>query len=358
MKPIGKTTARGQVPFLAAALLALLGAGCGKQSSDQTTPGGTATPNATASSGAGLNGAGATFPAPLYQQWFQEYKTKTGVAINYQPVGSGGGIKNITAKSVDFGASDAPMNDAEMKAAPGIQHIPTVAGAVCIAYNTPGVPPHLHLSGDVIAKMFLGQIKAWNDPALLALNPGQNLPNTPIIACHRSDGSGTTNIFTTYLSQISPAWKQSVGAGKSVKWPNGLGGKGNAGVAQLLKQNAGGVGYIEQGYAVTNKIPYADVQNAKGNFIAPSVESATAAAQGVTLPPDFREVITNTADPQGYPITGFTFLLVYPNAGKPELKKFLQWAMTDGQKDAAALYYAPLPSSVQKRALDVVNSMK
>lgn len=350
MKPIIRTTT---CALSAAALLALLSAGCGKQSTDQgATSGGT-----TASAGAGLNGAGATFPEPLYQKWFQEYKDKTGIAINYQAIGSGGGIKNITAKAVDFGASDAPMNDAEMKAAPSILHVPTVAGAVCVAYNVAGVPAHLHLSGDVIAKIFLGQIKTWNDPAIAALNPGAALPATPISTAHRSDGSGTTNIFTTYLSDISPAWKQAAGSGKSVKWPNGLGGKGNSGVAQLLKQNEGSIGYIELAYAITNKIGYADVENAKGNFIAPSVESATAAAQGVTLPPDFRKVITNTSDPNGYPITGFTFLLVYPDS-KPELKKFLQWAMTDGQKDAAALYYAPLPPSVQKRAQDEVNALK
>ena len=348
MKPNGTMTTY----TLAAALLALLGAGCGKQSSDQGTASG-----GTSGGGTSLNGAGATFPQPLYQQWFQEYKDKTGVAINYQAIGSGGGIKNITAKSVDFGASDAPMNDAEMKAAPGILHVPTVAGAVCVAYNVPGVPAHIHLTGDVIAKMFLGRIKTWNDPAITALNPGKPLPATPISTAHRSDGSGTTNIFTTYLSEISPDWKQTVGAGKSVKWPNGLGGKGNSGVAQLLKQNEGSVGYIELGYAITNKIDYADVQNAKGSFIAPSVASATAAAQGVTLPPDFRKVITNTTDPDGYPITGFTFLLVYPDS-KPELKKFLQWAMTDGQKDAPTLYYAPLPPSVQKRAQDEVNTLK
>ena len=350
MKPIIRTTT---CALSAAALLALLGAGCGKQSTDQgATSGGT-----TASAGAEMNGAGATFPEPLYQKWFQEYKDKTGVAINYQAIGSGGGIKNITAKAVDFGASDAPMNDAEMKAAPGILHVPTVAGAVCVAYNVAGVPAHLHLSGDVIAKIFLGQIKTWNDPAIAALNPGAALPATPISTAHRSDGSGTTNIFTTYLSDISPVWKQAAGSGKSVKWPNGLGGKGNSGVAQLLKQNEGSIGYIELAYAITNKIGYADVENAKGNFIAPSVDSATAAAQGVTLPPDFRKVITNTSDPNGYPITGFTFLLVYPDS-KPELKKFLQWAMTDGQKDAAALYYAPLPPSVQKRAQDEVNALK
>jgi len=340
----------------AAALLALLGAGCGKQGSDSGTSGGAGS-GATASAGAGLNGAGATFPEPLYQKWFQEYKGKTGVAINYQAIGSGGGIKNITAKAVDFGASDAPMSDVEMKAAPGILHVPTVAGAVCIAYNVPGVPAHIHLTGDVIAKMFLSQIKTWNDPAIATLNPTIKLPATAIVTAHRSDGSGTTNIFTTYLSDVSGDWKQGVGMGKSVKWPNGLGAKGNTGVAQLVQQNQGSVGYVELAYAVQNKIPFADVQNARGSFVAPSVEFATAAASGVTLPPDFRKVITNTADPNGYPITGFTFLLVYPDS-KPEVKKFLQWAMTDGQKDAAALYYAPLPPSVQKRAQDEVNALK
>lgn len=332
--------------------LALLGTGCGKQSGE-AGGGGTSSPGATTS----LNGAGATFPQPLYQKWFQEYDKKAGVAINYQAIGSGGGIKNITAKAVDFGASDAPMNDEEMKAAPEVLHIPTVAGAVCVAYNVPGVPDHLHLSGDVIAKIFLGQITKWNDPAITALNAGKTLPATLITPCHRSDGSGTTNIFTTYLGQVSPAWQSGVGAGKSVKWPNGQGGKGNAGVAQLLKQNAGTVGYVELAYAETNKIAYADVQNAKGNFIAPSVASATAAAQGVTLPADFRKVITNTDDPQGYPITGFTFLLVRPDA-KPELKSFLKWALTDGQADAAPLYYAPLPADVQKKALAVVDGLK
>ncbi len=332
-----------------AVAVALLGTGCGKQSGS----GGTSSSSAATS----LNGAGATFPQPLYQKWFQEYDKKTGVAINYQPIGSGGGIKNITAKSVDFGASDAPMNDDEMKAAPEVLHIPTVAGAVCVAYNVPGVPAHLHLSGEVIANMFLGKITKWNDPAITKLNPTATLPATGIQAMHRADGSGTTNIFTTYLSQVSPEWQKSVGAGKSVSWPNGQAGKGNSGVAQLLTQNAGSVGYIELAYAETNKIAYADVENAKGNFIAPSVASATAAAQGVTLPPDFRKVITNTDDPQGYPITGFTFLLVRPDAN-PALKDFLKWALTDGQKDAAAMYYAPLPDDVQKKAMAVVDGLK
>ena len=303
-----------------------------------------------------LNGAGATFPAPLYQKWVTEYNQDKHVQINYQPIGSGGGIKNITAHSVDFGASDAPMNAAELAAAPGILHIPTVAGAVTVAYNIPGVGPGIHLTGDVIADIFLGKIANWNDPRITRLSPGTKFPNLGIAPFHRSDGSGTTNAFTTYLSQISPDWKNGPGAGKSVRWVKGLGGKGNPGVAALIKQTEGGIGYIELAYAVQNVISYAAVRNASGKFVYPSVESTTLAAEGSTLPPDFRKVITNTSAPGGYPITAFTFLLVYPNA-KPELKSFLEWALTTGQKDAAGLYYAPLPANVQKRALAVVDRL-
>ncbi|MBV9851500.1 MAG: phosphate ABC transporter substrate-binding protein PstS [Armatimonadetes bacterium] len=348
--------------LLAVAALALLGAGCSNNSGGEnggggTTPsGGGATPNAAGGS-AQLTGAGGTFPAPLYNNWFQEYGKAHGLTINYQPIGSGGGIKNITAKTVDFGASDAPMNDTEMKAAPGILHVPTVAGAVTVAYNVPGVPAHLHLTGPVIAGIFLGTIKTWNDPQIKQLNPSVNLPASPIIACHRSDGSGTTNIFTTYLSEVSPEWK-SVGAGKSVNWPNGLGGKGNAGVAQLVQKSAGAVGYVELAYVLQNNITYADVQNKSGKFIAPSVASATAAVAGVTLPDDFRAVPVNTPAPDGYPITGFTFLLVYKTGTKPQVKDFLKWALTDGQKDAAGLFYAPLPDPVQKKALAAVSSIQ
>jgi phosphate transport system substrate-binding protein len=304
-----------------------------------------------------LNGAGATFPAPLYQKWFQVYKEKTGVEINYQAIGSGGGIKAITAKSVDFGASDAPMSVAELAKAPGIMHIPTVAGAVVVAYNIPGVGPGIRLSPDVIADIFLGKITNWSDPRIAKLNPGTNFPTQGITPFHRSDGSGTTNIFTTYLSQVSSDWSDNVGSGKSVKWLKGLGGKGNPGVAALIKQTDGGIGYIELAYAVKNVISYAAVRNAKGNFIYPDVASTTIAADGSTLPADFRKVITNTAAPKGYPITGFTFLLVY-NTTKPEVKSFLQWAMTDGQSYATDLLYAPLPASVQKKALAAVNSLK
>jgi phosphate transport system substrate-binding protein len=305
-----------------------------------------------------LNGAGATFPQPLYQKWFQEYNDKTGVEINYQGIGSGGGIKNITARSVDFGASDAPMSDAEMAKAPGILHIPTVAGAVTVAYNVPGVGPGIHLTGDVLAEIYLGQITNWNDSRITGLSPGTTFPNLPITTFHRSDGSGTTNIFTTYLSQISGDWASSVGAGKSVKWPEGLGGKGNPGVAALINQTSGGIGYIELAYAVHNNISYAAVRNAKNKFIYPSVDSTTAAAAGSSLPPDFRKVITNTSAPDGYPITGFTFLLVYKTGTKPELKQFLQWMLTDGQQEAASLLYAPLPENVRQRALAAVNSIQ
>lgn len=305
-----------------------------------------------------LTGAGATFPAPLYLKWFQEYKASNGVQINYQAIGSGGGIKAITGHTVDFGASDAPMNADEMRAAPGILHIPTVAGPVCLAYNIPGIGPGLTLSGEVIADIFEGKITKWNDPRIASINKGTNMPGTSIFTAHRSDGSGTTNILTTYLSQVSPSWKSNVGAGKSVHWPVGLGGKGNQGVAQLVKQNDGGIGYIELSYAVTNNITYAAVRNQKGKAIYPTVATTTIAASGVELPADFRKVITNTTAPGGYPITGFTFLLVYKNGTKPAMKKFLEWALTTGQTEAASSYYAPLPANVKARALAAVASIQ
>ncbi len=306
-----------------------------------------------------INGAGATFPAPLYLKWFQEYSEKTGAQINYQAIGSGGGIKNITAHSVDFGASDAPMNKAELDAAPGILHIPTVAGAVVVAYNLPGIGAGIKLTPSVVADIFLGKITKWNDRAITSLNPGTNFPNLAISPAHRSDGSGTTNIFTTWLSEVSPEWGGENGprAGKSVHWPIGLGGKGNQGVAQYLKATEGGIGYIELNYAVTNVIAYAQIRNAKGRFIYPTVKTTTIAADGVTLPADFRKVIVNTSAPEGYPITGFTFLLVYKNGTRPEVKKLLEWCLTTGQEDAADLQYAPLPPGVQKRALAAVASM-
>ena len=305
-----------------------------------------------------INGAGATFPNPLYQKWFQEYHGEGGPAVNYQAIGSGGGIKNITAHAVDFGASDAPMNAAEMSAAPGILHIPTVAGAVVVAYNIPGVGPGIQLTPTVIADIFLGKITKWNDPAIVKINRGTNFPSTTIAPVHRSDGSGTTNIFTTYLAETSGEWASSVGAGKSVHWPNGLGGKGNQGVAQYIKTNEGSIGYIELNYAVTNVIPYAAVRNAKGVGIYPTVESTTIAVDAVPLPADFRKVAVNTSAAKGYPITGFTYLLVYRNGTKPEVKKMLQWMLTTGQKDAGPMYYAPLPAGVRQRALAAVSTIR
>ena len=305
-----------------------------------------------------LTGAGATFPAPLYLKWFQEYKGSNGVQINYQAVGSGAGIKAITGHTVDFGATDAPMNADELRNAPGILHIPTVAGPVCIAYNIQGVGPGLTLSGDVIADIFEGKITKWNDSRIANINKGTKLPGTSIFTAHRSDGSGTTNILTTYLGQVSPSWKSNVGAGKSVHWPVGLGGKGNQGVAQLVKQNDGGIGYVELAYAVNNNITYAAVRNQKGKAIYPTVATTTIAASGVEMPADFRKVITNTTAPGGYPITGFTFVLVYKNGTKPAMKKFLEWALTTGQTQAAASYYAPLPANVKTRALAAVASIQ
>ena len=305
-----------------------------------------------------LTGAGATFPAPLYLKWFQEYKQQTGVQINYQAIGSGGGIKAISGHTVDFGATDAPMSTDELRNAPGILHIPTVAGPVCIAYNIPGIGPGLSLTGDVIADIFEGKITKWNDPRIAKINKGTNMPNTNIFTAHRSDSSGTTNIFTTYLSQVSPSWKANIGSGKAVHWPVGLGGGKNQGVAQLVKQNEGGIGYIELAYAVTNHIYYAAVRNQKGKFVYPTVETTTLAASGVDLPQDFRKVITNTAAPGGYPITGFTFLLIYKNGTKPAMKKFLQWALTTGQGDAGPSQYAPLPANVKTRALAAVASIQ
>ncbi len=304
-----------------------------------------------------ITGAGSTFAAPLYQKWAQEFKPSSGIQVNYQPIGSSGGIKNITAHSVDFGATDGPMSADQLRAAPGILHIPTVAGAVVVAYNVPGIGAGLRMTPDVIADIFLGKITNWNDPRISRLNPGIKFPNLAIAPFHRSDGSGTTGIFTNYLSQVSPEWKSSVGQGNAVRWPVGLGGNRNAGVTALIQQYPGGIGYIELAYAVQHVVAYALVQNAKGKFIYPSVESTTLAADGASLPPDFRKIITNTAAPGGYPITGFTWILVFTNA-RPEVKKFLEWSLTSGQTTCKDLLYAPLPASIQKRALAAVATIK
>ena len=310
-----------------------------------------------------INGAGATFPYPIYSKWFDEYaKVDPSVRFNYQSIGSGGGQKQILAQTVDFGASDGPMSDDNLAKAPGkLLHIPTVAGADVVAYNLPGNPA-LKFDADAIAGVFLGQIKKWNDPKIAALNPGIKLPDQDIVVVHRSDGSGTTYIWTDYLSKISSEWKQKVGTNTSVNWPTGLGGKGNEGVAGQIKQTPGALGYVELIYAVQNKMPYADVKNASGEFVKASVESITAAMATAQIPDDFRFSMTNAPGKDAYPIAGATWLLVYEQQkdsmkGK-KLVEFLKWAMKDGEKMARDLQYAPLPENVQERVLKRVDEIK
>ena len=308
--------------------------------------------NAVAGEALLINGAGATFPYPLYSKWFYEYqKLRPELKFNYQSIGSGGGIKQITEQTVDFGASDAPLSDYEMTnlKAP-IVHIPTVLGGVVLAYNNPEIGGALKLSGSVIADIFMGTVKKWNDPKIAALNPVITLPNSAILVVHRSDGSGTTYVFTDYLTKVSRAWKMKVGTNKSVSWPVGLGAKGNEGVTGLVKEMPGSIGYIELGYAMQNKIPVASLQNKSGNFVAPSIESISAAAAGTSMPADYRVSLTDPSGVQAYPISSFTYLLIYKNQADPmkgkALTDFLKWAIHDGQKMAAPLYYSPLPASV------------
>jgi phosphate transport system substrate-binding protein len=296
-----------------------------------------------------INGAGATFPFPLYSKWFAEYnKLHPDLRFNYQSIGSGGGVKQITERTVDFGASDAPMSDAEMAKAPGIVHIPTVLGAVAVVYN--GAPAGLKLTPEVLADIFLGKITRWNDPKLQSI-PGQpKLPDAAITVAHRSDGSGTTAVFTDYLSKISPTWKTSVGTGKAVKWPVGLGGKGNEGVTGSVKSTPGSIGYVELAYANQNKLTMAAIKSADGEFVMPSIESTSAAAAGVEMPADFRVSITNSKGKGAYPISSFTYILIYKeqtDAAKGKaIGNFLWWAIHDGQKLAGPLDYAPLPKPV------------
>ncbi len=296
-----------------------------------------------------VNGAGATFPFPLYSKWFSELnKLHPDLKFNYQSIGSGGGVKQITEKTVDFGASDAPMTDAELQKAPGVLHLPMVLGAVAVVYS--GAPDGLRLTGDVVADVFLGKIGKWSDPRIAALNPGAKLPDLAITVAHRADGSGTTAVFTDYLAKVSPGWKTQVGAGKSVKWPVGLGGKGNEGVTGVVKSSPGAIGYVELAYAKQNKLPMAAIKNADGAFVLPSVEATSEAAAGVVLPPDFRVSITDAKGKGAYPISSFTYLLVYKEQADPAKGKalgvFLWWAIHDGQKLAPPLDYAPLPKPV------------
>ncbi len=309
-----------------------------------------------------LNGAGATFPYPIYSKWFDEYnKIHPDIKINYQSIGSGGGIKQFTAKTVDFGATDGPMSDKEIFAVDGKPvHIPTVLGAVVPTFNVPGVA-NLVFDGNILAGIFLGTIKSWDDPAIKGLNPEAALPPSPITVVHRADGSGTTYCFTDYLSAVSPEWKKTVGTGKAVNWPVGLGGKGNEGVAGLVKQTSGAIGYVELIYAKSNNLAYGAVKNRAGKAVLASVEAVSAAAASAKIPADFRVSIVNASGDTSYPISTFTWLLVYEkNSGKTGavLKEFLVWMLEDGQKLAPNLGYAPLPANVNDMVKARIQSIK
>jgi phosphate transport system substrate-binding protein len=313
-----------------------------------------------------INGAGATFPYPLYSKWFSEYaKVDPTVKFNYQSIGSGGGIKQITAQTVDFGASDKFLSDQELKAAPGkLLHIPTVMGAVVVTYNLPGIASGLKLKSEDVADIFLGKITKWNDKRISDDNPGVKLPDQPIIVVHRSDGSGTTSIFTDYLASVSPEWAKQVGKGASVKWPVGLGGKGNEGVAGQVKTTGNSIGYVELAYAFENKLPYASLRNKSGSFVEPSIKTTSAAAAGAakSMPADYRMSLVNQPGKDAYPIVGFTWLLVYEQQkdavkGK-KIVEFLNWELKKGQKMANALLYAPLPENVAKMVEKTVKTIR
>jgi phosphate transport system substrate-binding protein len=313
-----------------------------------------------------INGAGATFPYPIYSKWFSEYnKLHPTVQINYQSIGSGGGIQQITKETVFFGATDGPMSDEQLKAAPGpILHFPTVLGAVVPIYNLPGVTTELKFSGQLLADIYLGKVTKWNDAAIAKLNAGAKLPASDITVVHRSDGSGTTYIWADYLSKLSPEWKSKVGVGASPNWPTGVGGKGNEGVSGLVTQTPGSIGYVELIYALQNKISYGPVQNAAGEFVKGSVASVTTAAAGAAanMPADFRVSITNAPGKDAYPISSFTWLLLYESpkdkAQSKTMVEFLKWALADGQKYCADLGYAPLPGSVIKLELAALQKVK
>jgi phosphate transport system substrate-binding protein len=316
-----------------------------------------------------LNGAGATFPYPIYSKWFNEYqKTHPNVQINYQSIGSGGGIRQVTEATVDFGASDVPMTDdqlkeAETKLKTKVFNLPTVLGAVVPAYNIPGVTGEVKFSPEVLAGIYLGKISNWNDPLIAKDNPGSKFPNQEIIVVHRSDGSGTSFIWTDYLSKVSADWKSQVGSGASLKWPKGLGGKGNEGVAGSIRQLAGSIGYVELIYAVQKNIPYGSIKNAAGNYVKATLDGVTAAAASAPqMPADFRVSITNSPGKDAYPISSFTWMLIPAQAKDPAkgkiLTDFLNWMLGDGQKLAAPLSYASLPDSVVAKEKETIKQIK
>ncbi len=334
--------------FLVAAAAALLVAGSGRAQTVQ------------------IDGAGATFPYPIYSKWFSEYnKLHPDAQINYQSIGSGGGIRQLTNQTVFFGATDGPMTAEQMQAAPGrILHLPTVLGGVVPIYNIPGVDAELKFTGKALADIFLGKVTKWNDPAIAGSNPGVQLPASDITVTHRSDGSGTTYIFVDFLSKVSPDFKKTVGVATSVNWPAGIGGKGNEGVAGLVKQSPGSIGYVELIYALQNKIAYGSVQNMSGEFVRASVDAVTTAAAVAAkqMPPDFRVSITNAPGPGVYPISSFTWLLFYENPKDKKKAKimvdFVRWALGDGQKYCKDLGYAPLPEGVVALETEALKRIK
>lgn len=354
---------------LVASFLAFSLTGCGGELPSGSTAPATSAQGPTTSAQMGpvsLNGAGATFPQPLYLEWIGAFTSKNkGIKINYQGIGSGGGIQQFTQMTVDFGASDAPMKDEEIAAAEQasgstVLHIPTVFGAVVLAYNLPGVS-ELKLDQAVLAAIFLGKITKWNDPALAALNPNVTLPDMAIQPVHRSDASGTTSIFTGYLAKVNKDWKESVGAGKDVKWPVGIGAQGNDGVAAVVQQQPGSIGYVELSYALETGLPTAALQNKSGAFIAPTLESTSAAAVGIEIPDDLRFSASDSASKEAYPIVGATWILAYEkmkDAAKAEaLKAFLTWALNEGGAIAEELHYAPLPEELKVKALAKIESI-
>ncbi|MBS1946510.1 MAG: phosphate ABC transporter substrate-binding protein PstS [Bacteroidetes bacterium] len=342
--------------FALISLASCSGGGSSENKNDSTATG--------SSSNNTLIGAGSSFDNPLFSKMFAEYNKATGLKVNYQSVGSGAGISQLTNKTIDFGASDAPMNAKQDSAVSSpVLHIPVTAGAVVISYNLPEVKDTILLTSSVLADIFLGKIKNWNDPKIANINKGVKFPSTAILIAHRSDGSGTSNIFTTYLSKVSEEWNTKVGKGSSVNWPVGLGGKGNEGVAGLIKQTPGAIGYIELAYAVQNNMPYSKVQNKAGNFITPNIASVTAAAD-VSIPADSKISLTNTDAANGYPIAGFSWVLIYKeqkynnrsSARAENLLKLLSWMVHDGQQFSGALNYAPLSAEAVSTADAILKS--
>src|SRR3954471_7420826 len=363
-EPKENTRMRKLLALAAVGALALGVAACGSSNNDK----GSSSSSSVANGGGSLNGAGATFPQPVYDEWGARFKDKTGTTVNYQGIGSGGGVAQFTAGTVDFGASDSAMTDDGVKAASkkgDPVHVPSVFGAVTVSYNLDGVEKGLKLDGPTVANIFLGKVKKWDDPSIAKQNSGVKLPGDSITVCHRSDESGTTKLFTTFLAAYSPAWKNGPGVDKTVKWPTGTGAKGNDGVAACVKQNKGAVGYVEQAFALQNNFTTADLKNKSGKYIAPSLDSTSAAGAGLKIPADLRFDAINSPAPGAYPIASATFLLVYKDMCKAGLnstqaqrvKNWLDYAEGDGQKVAPELQYAPLPDEIHTQALAKVKSL-